>query len=206
MNISDTTQLEETGTEKQEHHTNERVRPRTEGNVVIMVLVFVAVSLIGARIVFTTGIMDRLFCDRNATTDVTCTVEFTWWGVIALEQFSVYQPETISVDDYCGDQARSCDYYVRIDGGTQDTISLLARSKDQANEFADRIRAFIRPTSQEETLEIGVRVHHNDVLGLIFGLFLVVFFGFIMYLLLFQNRLRQRTIMFSQEYTHIRKE
>lgn len=205
MNISDTTQLEETGTEKQEHRANERIQPRTEGNVIIMMLVFIAVSLIGARIIFTTGIMDRLFCERNATTDVTCTVEFTWWGVISLEQFSVHQPEKISVDDYCGDQARPCDYYVRIDGGTQDTISLLARSEDQANEFADSIRAFISPASQEETLDIGVRVHINDVLGLIFGLFLVVFFGFIMYLLLFQKRIRQRAVMFSHEYTQSRE-
>jgi hypothetical protein len=191
MTISDTSQIEEIGTGSPKNK-QQRQSSRSEGNTVIMILVFIALCLIGGRIIFTTGVMDKLQCQRSEATDVTCIVDFTWWGLISLNQYSVYSVDHAIVEEYCINASNPCDYSVQIVGTAGDTISLYARTKDLAREYTNMVNSFLKENQQEKQLDIGIRVHINDFFGLVFGLSLVVFFGFVMYSLLFKDKMRQR--------------
>jgi hypothetical protein len=170
-------------------------RPMPIANKVFMIAIIVIIVGIGARIAFTSGLLSTLQCQRGQAEEITCHIQAGWFGLGTFDQRSLAGVQTASIEEDYPDPAEGLEYAVEMRGEEPyETLTLQARDEQEAEQHMQAIAAFLE-NSNRQSLEVGMPVRPTNIMGVVFGGFIVVFFSVIILLILFQDRIYQRATL-----------
>lgn len=151
-------------------------------------------AMIGVRILYTSGLNQTLHCQRETAQqqNIQCSLYDTWLSWNLSKQAHITQVQTVHIDEYCHDLAEGCEYTLELHGDAiPDVVGITTHNHDHARADRQTIAEFLE-NPQQKAVEVGGRINATNIFGVLFGLGLTLFFSFILFVVLFHERIHRQ--------------